>query len=185
MSASGINSDVLYDPLHEKFAQMVASGTPHRIAAQEIGRAPDHGIVLLRRPHIAGRIEFLQEQAAKRLKVSRQDVIAGIIKEIKLAETAGQPSAALKGWEMLGKELHGMFRERVETKHVSEFDNMTEDQLKEIIRKDLESVGLEVRDPIMEQAVKAQMENPVGYADEKDEKKDSPIPTNEGSGSLN
>lgn len=165
----------LYDPLHEKFAQLIASGKSAADAAEEIGRGRHLGSTMLRRPHIARRVETLKQNAARRAEVTRVDIIEGVLRQMALAEKLGQCAAALKGSEMLGKELHRMFVDRKEVGAAGDFDNKTEEELKNIISDELKAMGLEVKD------LSAQTEDDSHDPPETEK----PAPTNEGSGAVN
>lgn len=139
-------SDVLFDQVHERFAQLIASGKNITDAASSLGKSISWGKLMMNRSHVANRIERLKQNAAKRAEITRQDIINGVKRQMHLAEKLGQMSAALKASEMLGKELHRMFVDRKELGAPGDFDNKTEEELKEFIAKELEGSGFTLSD---------------------------------------
>lgn len=120
---------ILKNPKHEKFAQLVARGSTVSSAYEKAGYEPNSGNAtsLRKRPEVAARIEEIMEERTDRIDASLDDYIsdtgidaAYIIKQIMdtgiKAKEAGQYSAATKSFEMVGKELFGMFNPVKETK---------------------------------------------------------------------
>lgn len=140
------SSGFLYNPQHERFAQLVVAGKSPEDAAIELGKAPGTGPQWMKRPYILSRIRVLQRNAAKRAELSRQDIIENVVRQMELAEKLGQCSAALKASEMLGKELHHMFVDRKEIGAPGDFDNKNEDELRAYIVEQLEKLGLKLED---------------------------------------
>ena len=138
---------ILYDYREEQFAQLIVSGIPPKEAKEQAGfartRSPSK---LLKTPRIKERIDQLLLSSAYKAELSRAHLIDEVRKESLLAREAGQHSAALKGLEMLGKELHKMFIDRKEVGGPGDFDNKTEEELKEFIIKHLAELG--INDPV-------------------------------------
>src|SRR6516165_7653364 len=103
---------------HERFCQMVAveglspAEAYNAIKAIKLIGRKANGIgapnakKLCDNELVAKRIATLQERNARRAELSYDGIIAEVQEEGKLARMAGQHSAALKAWEMLGSELH-------------------------------------------------------------------------------
>lgn len=136
---------LLADVREEQFAQLVASGKTVKDARKEAGY-PHGGKWSMKRlmiePRIKERIDELRSRAAHQAVLSRVDILNGIVEEWRLSRLAAQHGASLKAAEMLGSELHGMFRKQMEVGRPGEFDSMTEDQLKVFIADQLKLIGL-------------------------------------------
>lgn len=120
---------ILKNPKHEKFAQMVARGSTLVKAYERAGYEPNTGNAtnLRKRPEVAARIEEIEFERTQRIDESLDDFIddqgidaAYIIKQVLdngvKAKEAGQFNAANKSFEMVGKELFGLFADKKETK---------------------------------------------------------------------
>lgn len=135
----------LWKAREEQFCQHIAAGESPPDAKLKAGyKSGADASALLRRQHISTRVSELLERAANRAEASRADIISAIQEEAALARRAGQHAAALKAYEMLGKELHKMFIDRKEVGGPGDFDNKTEEELKEFIAKELKSLGMEL-----------------------------------------
>jgi hypothetical protein len=141
---------------HERFCQLVTEGLTPAEAFKAIraihlkgskiitGIGASSAKQLMQHALIKARIETLQHKAARRAELTYDGIISEVQEEARLARMAGQHSAAMKGLEMLGAELHqGMFTKRVEVKHQHEFDGMSEQQLREFIASQMREVGLD------------------------------------------
>lgn len=139
------NIGVLFDPRHERFAQLVASGKTPREAKKLIkmpaGKAWSVKALMANQP-IKARIDELLKQSAKKAMLTRAGIIQGVQEEWTLARIAGQHAAALKAAEMLGSELHNMFRNKLEIGKVGEFDDKSEEELKEFILSQMKELGM-------------------------------------------
>lgn len=129
---------VLDNARHELFAQSVARGVPQNDAYVQAGfeSESDEAISanasrLAAKPDVAERIAELLARAAKRADLKAADVMQMLMDDRALARQLGQPSAAIRGAELLGKQI-GMFTEKKEIR-VGSLDNLTIDQLDEII----------------------------------------------------
>lgn len=134
---------ILYDQRKERFCQLIASGLPPRQAHTDANCPKSWPLKrLLTTPPTSARIDELMAGAAKRAELTRKYMIDEVHQEWKLARLAGQHSAALKAAEMLGGELHGMFRKQVEIGRPGEFDGMNAEQLREYILEQLKELGI-------------------------------------------
>lgn len=136
---------VLFDHRHERFAQLVASGKSAREAKKMISMPAGKAWTakaLIANQLIRSRIDELLESAAKKAALTRAAIIEGVQDEWKLARSAGQHAAALKAAEMLGSELHNMFRNKVEIGKVGEFDGKSEEELREFILSQMKELGM-------------------------------------------
>lgn len=137
---------VLRNVKYERFAQLIAQGIAPNEAAEDVGYKSSYG--LLKKQVIDDRIKELLKNAAARAELTRRDIYNGIFDDIQLARKLGQPAAALKGWEMLGKDLHRMFVERKEVGGPGDFDGKTEEELREFLAKELASLGMPIPDEL-------------------------------------
>jgi len=136
---------VLFDAREEKFAQFIAQGLDPKAARAQSGLPKSRPLKrLLAEPRIKDRIDHLLQIAANRTVLSRMDILDGIKEEWRLARAAAQHGAALKAAEMLGTELHGMFRKQLEVGRVGEFEAKSEEELREYITNQMKELGLEV-----------------------------------------
>lgn len=136
---------VLFDPRHERFAQLVAAGkTPYEAKrAIKMPQGPSWTVKsLMANQPIKARIDELLAQAAKKAMLTRVGIIEQVQEEWRLARIAGQHAAALKAAEMLGGELHSMFRNKVEIGRTGEFDEKSEEELREFILNQMKELGL-------------------------------------------
>ena len=134
---------ILFDVRAEKFCQLIASGMKPGEARRAAGCPGQWKLKdLLHTPPTSTRIEELLEGTAKRIQLDRKGFIDEVREEWRLARACSQHSAALKAAEMLGQELHGMFRKQIEVGRPGEFDGMSADQLKEYIENQLKEMGL-------------------------------------------
>src|SRR5512139_947174 len=137
---------ILLDIRHERFAQLVASGlTPFKAKKQITMPSGPRWTAksLMAMPDIQERIKTLLESAAKKASLTREGIIKEVQEEWTLARIAGQHSAALKAAEMLGGELHNMFRNKVEIGRVGEFDGKSEEELKQFILSTMKELGMD------------------------------------------
>lgn len=136
---------VLFDPRHERFAQLIAAGNTPYEAKKQIKMPSGKAWTvktLLANQEIQSRIQELLAGAAKRAQLTREGIIKEVQEEWTLARIAGQHAAALKAAEMLGGELHNMFRNKVEIGKVGEFDGKSEEELKSFILSAMKDLGL-------------------------------------------
>jgi hypothetical protein len=138
---------VLFDVRRERFCQLIVSGLKPGEARQQAGCPKKWRIKdLLHTPPTSTRIEELMEGTAKRIQIDKKGFIEELREEWRLARAVSQHSAALKAAEMLGQELHGMFRKQLEIGRPGEFDGMSADQLKVYILEQLKEMGLNEND---------------------------------------
>lgn len=136
------NKGILRNPRYEIYAQGRASGLSGSEAYQKAGFQGRTGYTTLeRRTEIARRIKEILESGATRAELSRRDILDRIFADWELARKLGQVPAALKAAELMGKELHRMFVERKEVGGPGDFDNKSEDELREMITKDIKDLG--------------------------------------------
>jgi hypothetical protein len=137
---------------HEDFAQLVGL---HRLPPPKAFKAvrskrytgsdrlgAPSSKILLQNVTVRNRINALRERAARRAELSYDGIIGEMQEEARLARLAGQHSAAMRGIELLGMELHGMFKHRSVIEHAGEFDGMSEEELRAFILSQIKEVGL-------------------------------------------
>jgi hypothetical protein len=139
---------ILRNPKYEIYAQNRAIGLSGSDAYQKAGFKGKTGYTNLdRRPEIARRIKEILDNAATRAELSRKDIIDRIFEDWELARKLGQVAAALKAGELLGREMHRMFTERKEVGGPGDFDNKSEEELREFITKEIEDLGWDKEAP--------------------------------------
>lgn len=142
---------ILRNPRHELYAQGVASGLTKQEAYQKAGfkgKQLSAGVASLENAHpsIHTRVAELLRLSAARSELSRRDILDRIFQDWELARKLGQVPAALKAAELMGREMHKMFTERKEIGGPGDFDNKTEDELRDIIKKELGDLGWDEND---------------------------------------
>lgn len=134
---------ILYNAQYEAFARKVVEGIRPHVARKLVGLPHSKsGKWLMSHQPIRARIETLQQQAARRAELTREGIIREVQEEALLARAAGQHSAAIKAWELLGGELHNMFIRKIEHGAPGEFDGMSEEQLRGFIIDQMRDIGL-------------------------------------------
>ena len=137
--------NVLRNPRHERYAQGIVAGLTRQEAYAQAGFHSKNGSsaarVLHNQPHVQARIKELMDNVSRRSELSRKEILDRILQDWDLSRKLGQMSAALKAGDMLGRELHKMFVERKEIGGAGDFDNKSEDELREIIRNDMKDLG--------------------------------------------
>jgi hypothetical protein len=96
---------------------------------------------LASRSEVRRRIRELMRQGAIRAELSRKEILERIYDDWETSRTLGQMSSALKAAELMGREMHKMFTERKEIGQPGDFDNKSEEELREIINKEMEELG--------------------------------------------
>lgn len=129
---------LLRNPKHEVYAQNRASGMEIKQAVEKAGLKSDS---IEYRPEVKRRIREIMKQGASRAEVSRKRILERIFDDWEQSRRLGQMSSALKAAELMGKEMHKMFVERKEIGQPGDFDNKSEEELREIINKEMEELG--------------------------------------------
>lgn len=130
-------SKPISDGRRERYATLLAAGgMSAAIAHGQSGFKPDPGnaVHMRKEPDIAGRVAWLQEQAAKRVVADKAWVLLKLRNLVIRTMTPGDeftPSAANKALELLGKE-QGMFVDR-RVLGVRRIDDMSEEELLEFL----------------------------------------------------
>lgn len=104
---------------HERFAQAVARGVNQTNAAKEAGYPEGSAHVraseLMKRDDVKARVAELKAKgealAAKRVALSKEEVLKQLLDVATKAMTSNNLTAANRAWELIGKEL-GMFVDR-------------------------------------------------------------------------
>ena len=141
---------VLYNLKQEKFCQLVAmENVPPAKAFKAVKQSggpkigAPNATQLMQLGPVQARIATLMERAAHRAELTYEGIISELHEEARLARVAGQHSAAMKGWELLGRELERMFSQHVEIDHHHEFAGMSEDELRAFIVSQMAELGLD------------------------------------------
>jgi hypothetical protein len=135
-----LSRGILRNPQYELYAQSIASGLQHSEAKQKAG-FKGKGKHLRYKSEIVRRIKELLDNGAKRAELSRKDILDRILQDWETSRRLGQMASALKAAELMGKEMHKMFVERKEIGQAGDFDNKSEEELREIITKEMEELG--------------------------------------------
>jgi len=135
---------ILRNPQHEIYAQARAAGCNKDEAYQKAGyRGKSSQAIgcIDAKPEVRQRIKEILESSARRAELSRRDILDRIYQDWELARKLGQVPAALKAAELMGRELHRMFTERKEIGGPGDFDNKTEEEVRDIVRDGLKDLG--------------------------------------------
>lgn len=129
---------------HERFAQALASGKTCEEAYVEAGYKRDrhHAARVARLPHVAIRVRELIEMAVQTTVITRAFVMEELLKNANEARAAGKHSAAIRGFELLGKEI-GMFVERQETGTPGSFKDLSDSDLERELYLELRQCGMD------------------------------------------
>lgn len=136
---------VLFDYREEKFCQLMAQMVVPKEARRQAGYAKGGRWSLKKlmgEKRIQERIEALREQGAKRSVLSRLEILDGVLEEWRLSRAAGQHGAALRAAELYGGETHGLFRKQVEIGKVGDFDQKSEEELRQYIENQMKELGM-------------------------------------------
>ena len=136
---------VLRNPRHELFAQGIVAGLSRADAYSKAGfkgKNPSaSSSAIYNRPEVQIRIKELLDNSAARSEFSRKEVLDRIVQDWELARKLGQVASALKAAELYGRDVHKMFTERKEVGGPGDFDAKSEDELREIIQKEMHDLG--------------------------------------------
>jgi len=141
--------NILRSVRHELYAQNVAAGMSKTEAYQLAGfkgKRQNSYVEIDKNPLVLRRIEELLRQTAAKSELSRRAILDRIFQDWELARKLGQVPAALKAAELMGREMHKMFTERKEIGGPGDFDNKSEDELRDIIKTELTDLGWEGED---------------------------------------
>jgi hypothetical protein len=135
---------------HEKVAQEKARGDKTNVQAYEAaGYVPNdsHASRLVGNGKVKSRIEEIMVEAAKAASLTRSDIMRQMQRQVLKAEEAGQHSAAIRGSELLGKEVAGMFVERreISTPQDTEFAKLSPEEMREKMRALASELGLDAK----------------------------------------
>lgn len=97
--------------------------------------------LLLKRPHVAARIQELEKAMGMQVKLSPEEIVWNLRKVFTDAYRDRKYADANKALELLGKAI-GMWTERTVSR--VEYVNMTDDEIKAGITKMAELLGIEV-----------------------------------------
>ena len=105
---------VLSNARHERFAQSVAFGIPSYAAYIEAGYQEHHNNPYRLRENegVKARIMEIQADTARRVSLSRADLLQMMVDDRELARSQGQSAAAIRASELLGRELAGLYVEK-------------------------------------------------------------------------
>ena len=130
---------VLDNPKWELAAQEVAKGKTQLEAIQTAGYAPhdSNASRLIGNDKVKSRIRELQEQAAKSISITLEGQIAKLEDLLNQAKALKQISAAVSAIDKQN-ELMGFKVQRVESKRVDEFENMSDEELRQYVYGNIE-----------------------------------------------
>jgi hypothetical protein len=112
---------ILDNPKHEAFARRLAEGCSLVDAYERAGYGRNRGNAarLNADESIRGRVQELQQEAAKELPYTLQWVCEGLVRMLKLAEQVGSPAAGVSALMGIAK-MNGMLIDKVETKDTTD-----------------------------------------------------------------
>lgn len=108
---------------------------------------------LIRNDMVAMRVTELKEQASRVLALSRADVLEMMAQDRALARDCNQTAAAIHATELLGRELHGMFKATASVQMVGA------DDVAKLSTADLARLARELADKIGADSVQVGGEN--------------------------
>jgi hypothetical protein len=127
----------LDNPRREIFAQLRAKGIPQRDAYMDAGFEGENvnsqrasASRLNAEPEVIARIKELQERASTRVEMHRADILSLILESRTLAMEIGQPAAAIRAAELIGKDI-GMFTDKKEVR-IGALEDADVDEIKRI-----------------------------------------------------
>jgi len=125
---------VLDNPKWELAAQEVAKGKTQLEAIETAGYAPhdSNASRLIGNDKVKSRIRELQEQAAMSISITLEGQIAKLEDLLNRAKELKQISAGVAAIDKQN-ELMGFKVQRVESKRVDEFENMSDEELRQYI----------------------------------------------------
>jgi hypothetical protein len=128
---------VLDNPKWELAAQGVAQGKTQLEAIEAAGYAPhdSNASRLIGNDKVKSRIRELQEQAAMSISITLEGQIAKLEEVLKESRILKQCSAAIAAIREQS-ELAGLKIQRVESKRVDEFANMSDEELEAYVNRD-------------------------------------------------
>ena len=133
---------VLDNPKWELAAQEVAKGKTQLKAIKTAGYAPhdSNASRLIGNDRVKSRIRELQEQAAMETKITIEGQIAKLEGLLEQAKQLKQISAGVAAIDKQN-ELMGFKIQRVESKRVDQFENMSDEELRQYVygNKELDS----------------------------------------------
>ena len=133
---------VLHNPKWELAAQEVAKGKTQLEAIEAAGYAPHNSNAarLIGNDKVKLRIRELQEQAAMETKITIEGQIAKLEDLLNQAKAVNQIAAGVSAIDKQN-ELMGFKVQRVESKRVDEFANMSDEELRQYVygTKELDS----------------------------------------------
>ena len=130
---------VLDNPKWELAAQEVAKGKTQLEAIQTAGYAPhdSNASRLIGNDKVKSRIRELQEQAAMSISITLEGQIAKLEDLLNRAKELKQISAGVAAIDKQN-ELMGFKIQRVESKRVDEFENMSDEELRQYVYGNIE-----------------------------------------------
>ena len=133
---------VLDNPKWELAAQEVAKGRTQLKAIEAAGYAPHNSNAsrLIGNDRVKSRIRELQEQAAMETKITIEGQIAKLEGLLEQAKQLKQISAGVAAIDKQN-ELMGFKIQRVESKRVDEFANMSDEELRQYVYGNKESLS--------------------------------------------
>ena len=133
---------VLHNPKWELAAQEVAKGRTQLKAIEAAGYVPhdSNASRLIGNDRVKSRIRELQEQAAMETKITIEGQIAKLEGLLEQAKQLKQISAGVAAIDKQN-ELVGFKIQRVESKRVDEFANMSDEELRQYVYGNKEGVS--------------------------------------------
>jgi phage terminase small subunit len=134
---------ILTNARHERFAQSVAFGIPSHAAYIEAGYREHHDNPYRLRENegVKARIMEIQADTAKRVNLSRADLLQMMIEDRELARSQGQSAAAIRASELLGRELAGLYIEKRQVDINDGLRGLSERELEERLATIMDECG--------------------------------------------
>lgn len=119
---------------HEAFAQgIVGKLLPARTAYVEAGYVANDGNASRMKGNekVKERMSELKDESARAAKLTRGAILGAMLRASERAEELEQSSAAIRGYELLGKEVAAMFKDKGSIDLTTRADAMSDSELQE------------------------------------------------------
>jgi terminase small subunit-like protein len=97
---------------------------------------------LLTNAKVSVRMEELKAEQAKAASLTREEILDKILEAHDLAMARGQTAGALRALEILGQELHGMFKGHTQIDLSARMRQMTDAELLAALHRNLAMLGI-------------------------------------------
>ncbi len=93
---------------YKEFAYLVGTGMSMTKAHNEVGMSSATAVKLMRDEKVLAYIQEVRTELEEEFKITRKDVIKGMIRAVRQADIQGEPMTQIAGWREIGK-MEGMY----------------------------------------------------------------------------